>query len=271
MRKLTIFLQSKAPGACGHFAASVSLRLLSRRWPDVGREWLCHCRGLRVLALVVCFCGRPLQICAAPQQDPAAAPIVQPGAPGQPSRRLPSGTSAVATPTSAADVSFMQGMVMHHGQAVEMCALIDSRTSDPQILSIGKRISLSQTDEMRFMERWLSDHHEPTSMAMPEMPGMDLSGKPMPSMPGMLSPKQMAALRQAHGAEFDHLFLTGMVQHHGGALTMVHDLFHSPASGQDADLFNFATDVDNTQRAEIRIMQGLLTTHPAAKETTAVR
>ena len=95
-------------------------------------------------------------------------------------------------------------------------------------------------------------------MAMPGMPGMDMSGHPMPLMPGMLTPEQMEALRKAKGAEFDHLFLTGMIQHHGGALTMVKDLFDTAGAGQDAELFNFATDVDNSQRAEIRIMQTML-------------
>lgn len=154
---------------------------------------------------------------------------------------------------------------MHHGQAVEMCALIASHTHNAEVIAIGKRISLSQTDELKFMERWLTDRGQPTSMAMPGMPDMMMDGSPMPSMPGMLSPAQMDALRHAHDTAFDRLFLSGMVQHHGGALVMVRDLFASPASGQDADLFNFATDVDNTQRAEIRIMQGLLETH--AQET----
>jgi uncharacterized protein (DUF305 family) len=90
------------------------------------------------------------------------------------------------------------------------------------------------------------------------MPDMDMTGNPMPPMPGMLTPEQMEALRHATGAKFDHLFLAGMIQHHTGALTMVHELFNSPGAGQDADLFNFATDVDNTQRAEINIMQNLL-------------
>lgn len=156
----------------------------------------------------------------------------------------------------------MQGMVMHHGQAVEMCALIATHTRDPQIVSLGKRISLSQSDEMKFMQRWLTDRGQPTSMSMPGMPDMDMDGNPIAPMPGMLTPAQMDALRAAHGPAFDHLFLTGMMQHHSGALVMVKDLFNTPASGQDADLFNFATDVDNTQRAEIRIMQGLLQTHP---------
>jgi uncharacterized protein (DUF305 family) len=90
------------------------------------------------------------------------------------------------------------------------------------------------------------------------MPGMDMSAQPMALMPGMLTAKQMEALRAAKDAEFDRLFLAGMIQHHNGALIMVKDLFDVPGAGQDADLFNFATDADNTQRAEIRIMQGML-------------
>jgi uncharacterized protein (DUF305 family) len=90
---------------------------------------------------------------------------------------------------------------------------------------------------------------------------MDMSSHSM-LMPGMLSPKQMAALRKAKGEQFDHLFLTGMIQHHNGALTMVKDLFDSAGAGQDAELFNFATDVDSGQRAEIRIMQTMLGEKP---------
>lgn len=152
----------------------------------------------------------------------------------------------------------MQGMIMHHGQAVEMTALIPSHTRNPEVRALGSRISLSQTDEIKLMTRWLEARHQATSMSMPGMADMDMSGNPLPLMPGMLTPQQMEALRHASGAEFDRLFLTGMMQHHTGALTMVGELFNSPGAGQDADLFNFATDVDNTQRAEIRIMQNLL-------------
>jgi len=152
----------------------------------------------------------------------------------------------------------MQGMIMHHSQAVEMTALIASQTENKDIRSLGAKISSSQSDEIRFMQRWLAARGEPLSMAMPGMPDMDLSGKPMAPMPGMLTPEQMEALRKAKGAEFDHLFLTGMIQHHNGALVMVKDLFDTAGAGQDADIFNFATDADNTQRAEIRIMQNML-------------
>ena len=95
-------------------------------------------------------------------------------------------------------------------------------------------------------------------MAMAGMPDMDKNGSPMAAMPGMLTQKQMDELRQAKGAEFDRLFLTGMIQHHNGALVMVKQLFDTPGAGQDAELFDFATDADNTQRAEIAIMQGML-------------
>ncbi len=191
-------------------------------------------------------------------QQAAPAPIVQPGAPGHPSKTLPPGTTGQAPQLSPADIDFMQGMIMHHSQAVEMTALIPSHTSNPQVHLLGARINRSQSDEMQFMQRWLIARGQPTSMAMPGMPDMDISGHPMAPMPGMLTPAQMAALRAAHGAQFDRLFLTGMIQHHNGALIMVKQLFDTPGAGQDADLFDFATDADNTQRAEIKIMQNML-------------
>jgi uncharacterized protein (DUF305 family) len=152
----------------------------------------------------------------------------------------------------------MQGMIMHHSQAVEMTALLASHTENKDLRSLGARISSSQSDEIKFMQRWLAARGARPSMATPGMPGMDMAREPMALMPGMLTPDQMETLRKAKGAEFDHLFLTGMIQHHNGALTMVGDLFDTPGAGQDADLFTFATDADNTQRAEIRIMQAML-------------
>jgi uncharacterized protein (DUF305 family) len=195
----------------------------------------------------------------AQQTDSATKPvIVQPGAPGKPSKTLPPSTKATLPPLSQADVEFMQGMIMHHSQAVEMTALIPSHTQNKELRSLGARISSSQSDEIKFMKRWLAARGEPISMAMPEMPDMEKSANPMPLMPGMLTPEQMTALRDSKGAEFDRLFLTGMIQHHNGALIMVKDLFDTAGAGQDADIFNFATDADNTQRAEIKIMQTML-------------
>lgn len=184
--------------------------------------------------------------------------IVQPGAPGQPTKVLPSTTRVVLPPLSTKDIEFMQGMIMHHAQAVEMTALIEARTENKELRLLGSRISQSQSDEMRFMRRWLATRDEPTEMVMEmgDMSDMDHGTHNM--MPGMLSRKQMAALRRARGAEFDRLFLEGMIQHHKGALVMVKAMFDTAGSGQDAELFNFATDVDSGQRAEIKIMQTML-------------
>ncbi|HZE69675.1 MAG TPA: DUF305 domain-containing protein [Pyrinomonadaceae bacterium] len=201
-----------------------------------------------------------LPVCAQ-QADPGTPVVVQPGAPGQPTRTLPPSTRATLPPPSAADVRFMQGMIMHHAQAVEMTALIESHTVNKNLRSLGARISSSQSEEIKFMKRWLEARGEPISLMMPEMPGMDMSAHSM-LMPGMLTEKQMEALKKAKGEEFDRLFLTGMIQHHGGALIMVKDLFDTAGAGQDAELFNFATDVDSGQRAEIRIMQTMLGEKP---------
>jgi len=198
----------------------------------------------------------------AQQADPATPVVVQPGAPGKPSRTLPPSTRATLPQPSQADVEFMQGMIMHHSQAVEMTALISSRTENKDLRSLGARISSSQSDEIKFMQRWLAARREPVSMAMPGTPDKHSPGHPMTRMPGMLTPEQMKVLRNAKGAEFDHLFLTGMIQHHNGALIMVKDLFDTAGAGRVADLFNFATDADNTQRAEIRIMQSMLEKKP---------
>src|ERR1700719_4550332 len=200
-------------------------------------------------------------IAQAQQTNTTSPVVVQPGAPGKPTKTLPPSTKGAVPPLSQADVEFMQGMIMHHSQAVEMTALIPSHTDNKELRSLGARISSSQSDEIKFMRRWLAARGEAVSMAMPEMPGMsgvDMSRQSMPLMPGMLTPAQMDALRKAKGAEFDNLFLTGMIQHHNGALTMVKDLFDTAGAGQDAELFNFATDADNSQRAEIKIMQNML-------------
>jgi uncharacterized protein (DUF305 family) len=198
-------------------------------------------------------------IAASAQQS---APIVQPGAPGQPGRFLNENT--VRTPAKApfkADVEFMQGMIMHHSQAVDMVALLRTRGKSPVLKSFGEKISVSQTDEIGFMMRWLEARGKPTTMEMDHshMSAADMKNMNMNMlMPGMLTPEQMAALTKARGAQFDHLFLTGMIQHHGGALTMVDELFGAPGAGQDPVLFDFATDIENTQSAEIKIMRGML-------------
>ena len=226
---------------------------------------LCRLQLARIFALscgvVVAASALTGLFCSAAHAQQKGTPgpvVVQPGAPGTPSKRLPPSTTGKLPPRSQAEVEFMQGMIMHHAQAVEMTALISSHTENKDLRLLGDRISSSQSDEIKFMKRWLTARGERVSMAMPGMKDMDTSTHPMPLMPGMLTAEQMAALRKAKGDEFDHLFLSGMIQHHNGALTMVKDLFDTAGAGQDAELFNFATDVDSGQRAEIRIMQAIL-------------
>lgn len=203
-----------------------------------------------------------------PKDAGGPAPIVQPGAPGKPSKTI---TAAEASkrkllPTDA-DVAFMQGMIHHHAQAVEMVDLLRKRGFSSALLAFGERITISQSDEILFMKQWLARYGKPAVPAHDHAAHMAAvaSGKAdhasmntMPMMPGMLTAEQMAALAKAKGPEFDHLFLTGMIQHHIGALVMVEDLFHTPGAGQEPALYDFATDIDNTQRAEIEIMRGML-------------
>lgn len=202
----------------------------------------------------------------AQQPAPTKPVVVQPGAPGKRTRVLPASTKAKLPPVSVADVQFMQGMIVHHAQAVEMTALIEARTENKEVKSLGARISHTQADEIAFMKRWLVQRGQPIADPTNDMHKMHMNHKnmshdqmaQMAPMPGMLTPAQMEALRQAKGEEFDRLFLVGMIQHHGGALTMVKDLHNTAGAGQEAELFNFATDVDSGQRAEIRIMQTML-------------
>jgi uncharacterized protein (DUF305 family) len=203
-----------------------------------------------------------LSLSAFGQQTNAPAPIVQPGAPGESGKILtPEAAAIVPRQPAEADTKFMQGMIMHHSQAVEMTALMPTHTHNKELLALGKRISISQTDGMKWMKQWLEDRGKPVGMEHHDMSHMNhMAGMKMAPMlmPGMLTPEQMKALAKANGPAFDHLFLTGMIQHHGGALTMVQELFDIPATGQDAQLYDFVTDVDNTQTAEIKIMQGML-------------
>jgi uncharacterized protein (DUF305 family) len=195
-------------------------------------------------------------------------PIFQPGAPGAPSRAI-SAERAVElgrTTFTADDVRFMQHMVVHHGQAVEMVELLRTRGADPTVRRLGERIALSQEAEIALMRGWLSDRGQPETSpdlhaghgahAGHAMPGMAPSDTPV--MPGMLSPAQMQALASAEGAAFDRLFLEGMIQHHQGALDMVADLLARPDAAEDPLLSDFATSVVADQSAEILRMQSAL-------------
>lgn len=207
------------------------------------------------------------------QTAPAGPPIFQPGAPGTASR-IVTPAQAIALGRSSftpADVAFMQHMLVHHAQAVEMVALMDDRGESPRARLMGRRIALSQEAEMAIMRGWLSDRGQPLDLAGMDDAGMDHAGMDhaamghavtdpadTPLMSGMLTPRQMSALSQAQGAAFDRLFLTGMIQHHRGAISMVEDLMETPDASEDTVMSEFTTSVVADQQAEILRMQSLL-------------
>ncbi len=161
---------------------------------------------------------------------------------------------------TAADVQFMQDMIVHHQQAVEMTALLKTRTHRSDMMTLGARISISQADEIDLMGRWLTRHGASVpASSTHEMAGHDAEvTHAKPRMPGMLSASQMAALRNARGLDFDHLFLLGMIQHHQGALAMVKALMETPAAAQESALNRFVNDVSTDQQAEIARMRRLI-------------
>lgn len=166
-----------------------------------------------------------------------------------------------------ADVAFMQGMIHHHAQALEMTALIGDRAEAQAIRQMGLRMEISQRDEIGLMETWLRERGEDVPRWLrpaAEHAGMDhgaMGHEDMASdhrMPGMLTPEQMAALEAARGADFDRLFLELMIQHHLGALAMVRDLYNTPGAAQESTVYKFASEVDADQDIEIRRMRELL-------------
>ena len=171
----------------------------------------------------------------------------------------------VAQPVTA-DIRFMQGMIAHHGQAIEMAALVMKNTRRADLRLLAEKIDVSQKDEIAMMQRWLRDHGQDvpvtgiTAARQERMAGMEHAAM----MPGMLTPEQMAALAKARDAEFDRRFLTGMIQHHEGALRMVADLFAVAGAAQQSDIFRFASDVDADQRGEIARMHSMLPPNPQA-------
>lgn len=174
----------------------------------------------------------------------------------------PAASIATAPPTDA-DVAFMQGMIGHHAQAVTMTALVAGRSTHPQLALLAERIAVSQQDEIAIMRRWL----EVRQLPVPAVGGTDPHAAHAQhathgahDMPGMLTPAQMDSLSKAAGPEFDRLFLQYMIQHHEGALVMVAQLLAAPNAARDPMLFQFASDVDTDQRAEIRRMRALLAT-----------
>ena len=185
----------------------------------------------------------------------ADAPIVQPGAPGEAVKELsPEEAIAIAnTSHSAADSQFMQDMIPHHHQAIEMAALVAERTNRQELIDVAGRINASQDDEIKFMQDWLRERGEP----VPD-PTAHHAMHTTHTMAGMATPEQMAELAAAEGTAFDRLFLQLMIAHHEGAVRMVEELLEQPGSAYDAVLFEFTSDITNDQTAEIERMHALL-------------
>lgn len=239
--------------------------------------------GVRRLGLACVAAGVLGAGCSA--ATTAAGPsIVHPGAPGEAGRTAAAASiPSAAAGVSAADVRFMQDMIHHHAQALEMTALVEARTTRADIRQLALRIEHAQRDEIAQMQRWLrergvtapgpsdhSAHHghgaHPAAHAHEGHTGHDghhgHAAHDGHLMAGMLTPEQMARLAAARGAEFDRLFLQSMIYHHEGALTMVAELFASPDGGQEGEIFEFAAHVDGDQRIEIGRMERMLAMTP---------
>jgi uncharacterized protein (DUF305 family) len=223
-----------------------------------------------LIALAVTACATTFS-----DEAPAGASgPYQPGAPGEAGQSLSSqGPGALGLlPHTEDDVEFMRMMIVHHAQALEMAALVPDRSARSDVQSLARRIQASQADEIALMSRWLerrdeaAPHVELATGRVVQDTGDhahhahhdDHHGHE--AMAGMLSPAQMDELAAASGEEFDRLFLEFMIYHHEGAIQMVHDLFRSPAGGQDGEMFGFASHVESDQRIEIDRMRSMLAT-----------
>ncbi len=205
-------------------------------------------RLLRCACLGVILMGQTLE-------GMAQAPIIKPGPPGDPAREL-SAEEAIKianTSHSPADSQFMQDMIPHHHQALEMSVLVADRTNRPELIDVAGRINVSQDDEIEFMQQWLRERGE----QVPD-PAVHEAMRTDHTMAGMATPEQMAELAQSEGTAFDRLFLTLMITHHEGAVTMVRELLKQPGSAYEPVLFEFTTNITNDQTSEIERMNALL-------------
>jgi uncharacterized protein (DUF305 family) len=191
-------------------------------------------------------------------------PILQPGAPGKATKQLNSREAVRLAETrySPDDVRYMQGMIHHHHQAVQMAALVKGRTTRQELLDVAERIAASQADEMKFMQTWLRERGEAAPAPAAGHGAQEAHGAhghaASADMAGMATPEQMAALAAATGTEFDRLFLERMISHHEGAITMTEKLLKQPGSAYDPVLENFTTEVTTEQKAEITRMTAVL-------------
>ncbi|MGN9836873.1 DUF305 domain-containing protein [Nonomuraea sp. H19] len=194
-----------------------------------------------VLALSGCTSSTPPQ----PPRADSTAPVIVPGRPGEQAKTLSPGEAASAVPSptaNAADVKYVQDMIIHHRQALDMALLAPNRADSAKLKSLAERIQAAQGPEIQFMTTWLRgldqkvpDHHAAHA-----------------GMPGMATPEQVEALKAAKGKDFDRQFLQLMINHHLGAITMSEQVL---TNGSHIRIEELAADVSVTQSAEIRRMQ----------------
>ena len=225
-------------------------------------------RSRKTIEVVVLAATCSVAACKSSNQQSAQAPVRPITAEGSVLTPAAQAKADSGRPTyTAADVSFMKGMIGHHAQALTMVALAPTHGARADVRVLAERIGVSQRDEIALMRSWLVARNEtvPDTSASHDhagmsMPGMDMAGS---MMPGMLSPAQMTQLERATGPEFDRLFLTFMIQHHQGAITMVSQLLAVPGAAGNVDIYRFAADVNVDQTTEINRMRVMLAATPS--------
>jgi uncharacterized protein (DUF305 family) len=218
----------------------------------------CRAAAVLVAAVVLGACA------SSATPTPASAPMTsQPSAPtsGDLAAMAKASRDSARYPYTEADIHFMSGMIAHHAQAIKMARLAPTNGAAPSVRTLCDRIINAQTDEIRLMQMWLRDRHQVVPEPNPSGMTMMMNGMQHTMlMPGMLSEEQMKALAAAKGGEFDRLFLTGMIQHHNGAIAMVKELTSTYGAAQDELVAKFAQDVQADQGTEIVRMQQMLAT-----------
>jgi uncharacterized protein (DUF305 family) len=205
---------------------------------------------LLFVALAGAACATP----GLPPQNQAQSPVAR-------STPAPAADTTVDAQHAytAADIQFMDGMIAHHAQALLMAGWAESHGASPAVLTLTSRITNAQKDEIAAMQKWLRDRHQTVPEPDPHGMMMNMNGMQHEMlMPGMLTESQLKQLDDARGKEFDRLFLTFMIQHHKGAVTMVNDLFGTNGAAQDITVYKMASDISADQTTEIERMQKML-------------
>jgi len=200
---------------------------------------------LMVVAGLVALAAGPTEARAQAAADPAAIARAQ--------------ADSARNPWTAADVRFVSGMIPHHAQAIQMARWAATHGASGPILTLAGRIINAQQDEIAVMQHWLRDRRQPVPEARPTGMRMVMDGTEHDMlMPGMLTEDQMRRLDEARGPEFDRLFLSFMIQHHQGAVSMVKDLLANEGAAHDDTIFKLAADINDAPTTEIARMQQML-------------